>query len=329
MSDTLDEIEYRLSPEHMKREAKDFFYETVDEVRERFHPQRIARRAGTNMKNTVSEHPVPSLIAGLSIGYLLMKSGEKRTRRRSYPHDEQFTYRPTARRARVRADHPGSAYYREAQGRSVARPPRGDYPRETRRGDHESSGRKQARSTAEQAAEKAEETKERAREQAGEVKERATQQAREMTERASEWAEEAGRQARTAQHRVERGARQAQGQVRNFVNRNPLMAGAVAVGVGAFLGGMFPSTRTEDEWMGETRDDVMHRAERATEETMHRAQEAAESVAGEAESATQNVAETTKEEAQRVTEKAKEEGENVKEEAKQQAKEQSQKKSNS
>lgn len=275
------------------------------------------------MKNTVKDHPVPSLIAGVSIGYLLMKSGEERSRQ---PHHsrEQFTYRPTARRARMRAEHPGGGY---AEGRrTVSRPPRGGYPPEERYGeDHDSGVREQARSTAEQAAEKAEEAKERATEQAGEVKEQATQQAREMRERAGEWAEEAGRQARSAKHQARRGARRAQGQVQSFVNRNPLMAGAIALGAGAFLGGMFPSTRTEDKWMGDARDDVMHRAEEATEETMHRAREAAENVAEETKSAAQDVAETTKKEAERVTESAKEEGENVKEEAKHQAQEKSQK----
>ncbi|MFP4228855.1 MAG: hypothetical protein ACLFTE_08515, partial [Salinivenus sp.] len=70
MSETLDEIEHRMSPDHIKHESKEFMYETVDELKREYHPQRIAKKVGKNMKNTISEHPISSIIAGLSLGYL-------------------------------------------------------------------------------------------------------------------------------------------------------------------------------------------------------------------------------------------------------------------
>ncbi|WP_062208793.1 DUF3618 domain-containing protein [Aureimonas sp. AU12] len=38
------------------------------------------------------------------------------------------------------------------------------------------------------------------------------------------------------------------------LQEEPLILGAVAVAIGAAIGAAFPSTRTEDEWLGETRD---------------------------------------------------------------------------
>lgn len=294
MSETLDEIEYRLSPDHMKNEAKDFLNKTADELRAKYHPKRIAKQAGRNMKNTISEHPVPSVIAGLSIGYLLIKSGEERSHRR-HMTGEHYTYRPSSAR---RTQPMGDVDYREGRRRSVSEPPPGGYPREEPRGHHEESAARKKMHTA------SEKTKE--------VKEGATEKAREMKEEATEWAEEtsreAQRQVRSAKHSVKRETRQVQRQMQDFIYDNPLMAGALALGAGAMLGGMLPSTRTEDEWMGEARDDVMERAERATEGTMHRAREAAENVAEEAKSAAKDVAETTKEEAKEVAEEGKESG---------------------
>lgn len=286
MSETLNEIEHRLSPDHMKHEAKEFLYETADHVREEYHPKRLAQQAGTNMKNTVREHPVPSLIAGLSLGYLLMKSMEERSHH-SRSNGKHRPYRRSARPA-------GEATYRHGGRRSVSRSSPAGYAQAEDRGHYEEPGmREQMRSASEQAAEKTQD-----------VKEEAAEQAQEMKEQAGEWAEETGRQARrtvrSAKHSMERGTRQVQGTMRDFIYQNPLMAGAVALGTGAMLGGMFPSTRTEDEWMGEARDEVMERAERAAEGPMHRAGEAAENVAEEAKSAAKDVAETTKEEAKRV-----------------------------
>lgn len=300
MSETIDEIEYRLSPDHMKREAKDFLYERVDEVRAKVHPTRLAKQAGSKMKNTVKEHPVPSIIAGLSIGYLVMKSRED-------PSAPPVRSRYAPRSARPIREERSSSEWGERQ-RPVARRARREASREQRHREGGDAGfQEQMQAASEQVAEKAED-----------VKEGATRQAQEATEQAEEWAEEVGRRtrsagasvkrgARSAQHRMERGARETQREVRDFVNRNPLMAGALALGAGAFIGGMFPSTRTEDEWMGEARDEVMHRAGEATEETMDRAREAAENIGDEAKSAAQDVVETTKEKATKEAEKEKKE----------------------
>lgn len=273
MSKTLDEIEYRISPNHLKHEAKEFMYDELGELRRDYHPQRIAKKAGTNMKNTISEHPISSVIAGLSLGYLLVKSGEEREHRK-HSDAERTPYRS----------------------------PKTEHPRKgTRREREESDAGEQIRAAGEEVSEKTQE-----------MTQEATEQAHEMKKQAEEWTEETGRQARrqarSAKHSVERKSHQVQGLMEDFLFQNPLLAGTVALGTGALLGGMFPSTRTEDEWMGETRNDVLERAEEATEDTVRRASEAAENVAEDAKSAAKDLAHTSKEEAEKVMNEDKESG---------------------
>jgi hypothetical protein len=55
---------------------------------------------------------------------------------------------------------------------------------------------------------------------------------------------------------------------------NPLALGAVAIAIGAAIGLSLPHTDVEDEWMGESKERLIHRAEGAAEEAIHKAEEA-------------------------------------------------------
>ena len=294
MSETVNALEHRLSPERLKHEAKGTVHETIDEVRDQFHPRHMANRAGRSMMDTIKEHPVPALTAGLSLGYLFMKAGERSRGHRGHDeyrhggHGAPYYQRGYYAEPESYAAEPYGSYYKRYPGRyssepGYRRPPYEEeaYARETGSGQEKPA-------------------KEQAKEKAGEVKERASQQARQVQQRT----QEAGR-------RMQHGAHRAQSEVEQFVHDNPLAAGALAVGVGALLGNMFSSTEKENKWMGPARDEVTHRAEKAAQETMEQASQSAERVSQEAQKAAQDVKETAKSEA-----------ENVKEEGKRQAKEQ-------
>lgn len=86
---------------------------------------------------------------------------------------------------------------------------------------------------------------------------------------------------------LQQGARRVQFQYRQSVQENPLAVGAVALAAGAAVGMMLPSTRAEDRWMGETRENVVNVAEEAARSTIEKVQQ----VAGEAGRAARNEAE--------------------------------------
>ncbi len=60
MDETVDEIQRRLSPGHMKRQAQGAVRDT-------------AKGAGNQMLDTIKQNPIPSILAGLSVGWLVAK----------------------------------------------------------------------------------------------------------------------------------------------------------------------------------------------------------------------------------------------------------------
>jgi len=70
--------------------------------------------------------------------------------------------------------------------------------------------------------------------------------------------------------------RRAQRGFLDTLQEEPLILGAVAVAIGAAIGAALPSTRTEDEWLGETRDRLRDEAMGYGRETLDKATNIAE-----------------------------------------------------
>ncbi len=80
MSETLDALGTRFQPDYIKEQAKDAIRST-------------ARDAGTTMLDTIKENPVPAIIAGLSVGWLVAKGGESERDRYDRMRYEDDYYR--------------------------------------------------------------------------------------------------------------------------------------------------------------------------------------------------------------------------------------------
>jgi Protein of unknown function (DUF3618) len=99
---------------------------------------------------------------------------------------------------------------------------------------------------------------------AGEDDRGRTQRAREGMDRAARAARRRAREAASAGRRsawsARRQARRASSGFSHLLEERPLVVGLIGVAVGALLGSVLPATRREDEWLGETRDDLARRA---------------------------------------------------------------------
>jgi hypothetical protein len=97
-------------------------------------------------------------------------------------------------------------------------------------------------------------------------------------------AADVGRQARDSARRVATGAR---ARWDHMLNDNPLALGIAALAAGALVGAAFPSTDIENEYLGETRDDLVESArtmaQDGVESARHIAKETIQKVAGDAE----------------------------------------------
>jgi ElaB/YqjD/DUF883 family membrane-anchored ribosome-binding protein len=81
--------------------------------------------------------------------------------------------------------------------------------------------------------------------------------------------------------RTMRTGRRARNRFQRLLHENPLMVGAAAVVVGCAVGMALPETERENEWLGETRDNVIEKAQDAARDVATRAQGAVGEAAGE------------------------------------------------
>ena len=91
MSETVDAIQERLSPENLKEQAKDRVKEaTVGRAQE----------AGSDIVGTIRQNPIPAALTGIGLGWLLLstrRQGAEQARLRRYPpayDDATYDYPP-------------------------------------------------------------------------------------------------------------------------------------------------------------------------------------------------------------------------------------------
>ena len=88
----------------------------------------------------------------------------------------------------------------------------------------------------------------------------------------------------------------------DFFEEQPLVAGAIAVAVGAAIASALPRTRYEDEHLGKYRDDLMDEAERVYREESEKVRHVAEAAVGEARNIAHETADKVRDAAEKVRE---------------------------
>ena len=184
----------------------------------------------------------------------------------------------------------------------------------------------------------------------GSARENMRDQASRLGDQANQLGDQARGQAQRAQEEARYGARRARRGLGRAIDENPLAVGAVAALAGAAVGLLIPNTDYENEFMGDTRDTFVSRAQDLAKEAQGAAQHVvrdavntakeeaqkqgltAEGLRGDlqdkvdkgkqvAQKAAEEARQTAKEEAQGSKEKAQSAAEDVKASAKEDAKE--------
>jgi len=112
---------------------------------------------------------------------------------------------------------------------------------------------------------------------------------RKVADSASSIAESAREYAGETTRVIRRTGRRATDQVGQMMTQNPLLVGAGALLVGAAFGMAVPETERERQWMGETRDSLVERAQQAAGDAANRIKQTATEVADAANSVAQSV----------------------------------------
>ena len=255
MSETLGALSDRLDPSHLKDQAmdqaKDFLAGPASDV-------------GNTLLDTVKQHPVPALAAALSIGWLVVKSGESEQDRR-FEDDYYDRY--------GRYPAPGYAQYARRTGRRYA-----FY--DAAYGNYDAGN--SDRSLTDKAGDKL-----------SDVKEAVTDKVADLTGQAEDRLHSAGDQAR-------RQRRRASNWLEQQLDENPLLMGAAALAAGALVGLSVPETQAEDELMGEQSDRLVKQAKEVAGEKVEQAKKVARKTTAEAKSKARDVAKTAKTEAKKA-----------------------------
>ncbi len=281
---TLDAIQSRLTPARLKEQAREKVREvTIGKAQNMAHTAGDkARDAGYSMLDTLKDNIVPTAMIGVGLAWLVKshKSGDgghygeyyayDPYLEEEYPEDQLRNYAGPAADMRT--------YYSESRGSGGGRT--AQHAREKASGAAE-----RAREKARAAGEKSGEMMSHTREKVGSAGEKAGEIAGDAWDRASDAAGHAA-------HRTRELSRSARNKSRRMKDENPLIMAGALFAVGAALGFLIPETRKEREWMGETRDELMHQAKERGRDTLERMEEVAKETG-------KTAKETAKEEAKR------------------------------
>lgn len=265
MTEVVDAIQAKLSPERLTQEAKEIVKDaTVRKVEKMANmTMHKADTWRSQMMETIRQNPIPAALVGIGLGWLLIEG------RRSSSYDQSDYagryYDPSRGMRYYPEQKPLMAKAQDAITENVSQVQHkaGEVTHNVQEKLGEVAGNVQAKASdmATRAGETASQVANRASETASNLQARAGEMTSNLQSTVSEQADYLSHQ---AQYQAERAKQTFQ----NTVEQNPLAVGAVALVAGAAIGLMLPITQKEDELMGEARDRLLHQAQDKAKETL-------------------------------------------------------------
>jgi len=260
MSETIDELQQRLSPSHLKEQVREQVMEQYRQAKDSVREVTIGKvedmvervsdtmyEARRSMVDTVAANPIPSAMVAIGVAWLWMN------RRDSQNTD--FRYRNNyGRRER----------YADAGSRGGRWVSRSEVPDDRFGERYRDSSGDFANNAKDAVSDVAAQVQGRASSLAGKAKDTVSGVVNQTQQTAGYVVDQAQQQAR----RVEQGFNRA-------MEQSPLAVGAVALALGTAVGLAVPTTRKENEWMGEARDTVVGKAQALASDAIDKVQEMA------------------------------------------------------
>lgn len=260
LRDTLEALRDRASPGQI-------FEQVMDYAKESGAPEMMR-----NMGRAMRDNPMPLVLIGAGIAWMMFSESPRRGDNRSYDRGDDHD-----RGRRWDADQDGRRRMARMRDEGEGMMTRASQAA----GEAASSIRDTVSEAAGRAGEMASGMMDSARETAGQVGDMASSAYRRVTGAAgsatdmSGMTEGARRYAMEARGQADRG-------MRWMLDEQPLLLGALGLAVGAAVGALIPSTEMEDRLMGETRDDLVGRVRETAEEAYEGAKDKAQGLMGEA-----------------------------------------------
>lgn len=251
---------------------------TLHEIEERFSPQQMLntsyeylRHGGANeffanLGTNIKQNPLPFLVTSAGLGWMMLsqrypQQGHHQARHSTPGIAVHEGTHPDGHGA-AGSSHPGevpATAYRSAATSNAA-------SAGSENAGNGGSGR--LKGMAEGAKDKAHHLGDRAKE----TRHHLGEKAHHMSDSVRDTSSHLQHGAQSSLHDMSDRARQVRGQSSDFIQDHPLVVGALGFALGAALGGIFPATKKEDEYMGEYRDRVMHKAAETGQAQVDKAQ---------------------------------------------------------
>ncbi len=92
MSETIDAIQEKLSPAHIKAQVKEQVQESFQEAKDSVREATVdsVKGAGSTMWETIKQNPIPATIAGLSVAWLMRKGSSSSSSPASQTRDVRY-----------------------------------------------------------------------------------------------------------------------------------------------------------------------------------------------------------------------------------------------
>ena len=258
MTGTIDEIQDRLNPAHLKEQVIEQVREQYEQVKESVREATIGKvedmvervgltvnETGRSIFQTIRANPVPTALVGVGLAWMWINATKGNGRFARHSRDAFGDYDPRWHRYDETGGLEGTGF-REQSVNAV---------------------RDVASSAAGTIADQAHHIREAAENLADKTKAKVGHALTRGQETAGHLADEAQHQVRRAGDRIQTAMWEA-----------PLAIGAMALAFGAGIALAIPQTQKENEWMGEARDTLVDKAQSAATEALHQAEQVAERV---------------------------------------------------
>jgi ElaB/YqjD/DUF883 family membrane-anchored ribosome-binding protein len=309
LGNTVDAIQDRLKPDNLRAQAQEAIQGTLTDTADSIVNYVTGHRSElqSSLMETVKRNPLPSLLIGAGVGWLLVDMLSSSRDDAGYPsqrydRDGARTFQRTGN------------YEQSGVGYSSARyaNPNGDRYNNGPQGNDENWAKSALHTVQDKVGDVAGAVHDAAAQAGGAIQDAATNAGDALQGAAAKVGggvqETTGAMGDKAQRSAGQMGNQAQSYARTTqrtISDNPLLFSAIALGAGAAVALLLPHTRQEDEWMGELRDQVTGNATAAAKDVAERARSVVEEVAPEVKQAVQRVAEEVKQTGQESLEQVK------------------------
>ncbi len=313
MSNKIDSLQNKLSPETIKSQAQDTLRSALEDGSNAVvnYWRENQSQIRNSVVNVVKRNPIPAALIGAGVGWALIDSLANRNKSSTYDRNSWNDYRYGSRQSygqQSGTGYPDSSSQRNwSSGQYSGVDQYTGYSSEFSSHDPAQSQNRssqQSTSQSDSVGEKVSHAVEQARDSAGQIIDK-------VTSKAEEWSNKAQQTLQPYSEQASNIGTQTQQKAQEVIQTNPLATGGVALALGALIGILLPGTERENAMMGDLRDQVTDKTQAMVGDVKQRVQQAVNEAKPEVQNLAHKVVDNVKQHAQQVVDEIKPEVQNL------------------